>query len=128
MSANFDSFADKEFSNVTVSFSVQKKVYENGQYKYIAPEGSEFLTWNVYKGNEVIEGNKVINSDTLTKTGNGKEYTDHYLLEIIGPFDSSDLTNYRLVVKVSATDTSGGSVEDSEYFVFLICKLNTEIS
>lgn len=136
VSANFDTFANKEFNKVTASFSVSKKVYNNGKgkYEYVAPDSTDLLKWSVYAGDEIVEGNKVVNSDDLTKTANDKEYVGNYLLEIdLNSIpDAADLTdfltNYRLIVTVSATDTGGDTISASEYFVFLICDLNTEVS
>lgn len=112
--AGFDAFAGKTFKNATVSFSVSKKVYDSGNYTY--EELAEFpANWSVTGDN------------ILTVTD--KECSGNYTLKVgveRSKYNPEDLTNYRLNVTITATATDGTEVTATDYFVFLLCKLETE--
>lgn len=112
--AKFDAFEGKTFENVSVSFSVSKKVYDGGEYKYVALEEDDPLSWKIYKGDSEIGSDVLMVQD---KECNGK-----YTLKV----EESDLTNYRLCVKITATADGDTTVQASDYFVFLLCKLETD--
>ncbi|MDD6094841.1 MAG: hypothetical protein PUC29_03755 [Clostridia bacterium] len=118
--AKFDAFAGKTFDEATVSFSVSKKVFEGGVYKYVELENEDPLKWTVSKDGAPV------NSDVLTVVD--KECSSMYRLDvdINQEYGPADLTNYRLIVNISATADDGTTIGASEYFVFLLCKLETE--
>ncbi|MGN1095036.1 MAG: hypothetical protein ACI4QR_01465, partial [Eubacteriales bacterium] len=116
--AGFDSFVNKTFENVTLSFSVSKKVYNGSGYEYVNMTDAESKSLcQVYK-----DGTPVT---TVTIPVEDKEAKDTFVLKV--NLDDPKLTNYRLLVHLSATalgDTEELTTE--EYFVFLICNLVTE--
>lgn len=113
--AGFDAFAGKIFEEATVSFSVSKKVYNSTENVYNYEELNTFPeNWHVTGG------------ETLKVTNN--ECSGDYTLEVDvkNSYEAEDLTNYRLNVTITATATDGTKVTATDYFVFLLCKLETE--
>lgn len=114
ISASFDSIFGNNFTQAEIKFSVSKKVYHNGKYEYVALTEEESGIWTVYKNDSAVT------SDTLTIENN--EASGTYRLVIDKEHEKLQLTNYRLTVSLTADGT-----EASDYFVFLICRINTEI-
>lgn len=111
------SFSDADLTQASISFSVTKKVYnaETGRYEYVDLSAAEAAIWQVLKGDTPVTG------DTLTVVD--KQVTENYKLIIDKDNTNLALTNYRLNVTLTAGDS-----QVSEYFVFLVCNLNIEIS
>lgn len=110
-------FSDANVTQATVSFSVTKKVYNEGlgKYEYVDLSEKEAAIWQVLKGDTPVTG------DTLT--AEDKQVSGNYQLVIDKDNTNLALTNYRLNVTLTV-----GSDHVSEYFVFLVCNINTEIN
>lgn len=109
-------FSDNNVTQASLSFSVTKKVYndETGKYEYVALSAEEESIWQVQKGDAVVRG------DTLTVED--KQVRGNYKLVIDTKNANLALTNYRLNVTLTA-----GSDHVSEYFIFLVCNINTDL-
>ncbi|MGN0492077.1 MAG: hypothetical protein ACI4F7_00370, partial [Acutalibacteraceae bacterium] len=118
--ARFDAFAGKTFNDATVTFSVSKKVYENGDYKYVDITAADPIKW------EISKDDSVIGSDTLTITDNECNGTYRLAVDVGQDYKEADLTNYRLNVMITSTADDNTTVNASDYFVFLLCKLDTD--
>ncbi|MGN0804648.1 MAG: beta strand repeat-containing protein [Candidatus Coproplasma sp.] len=110
-------FRDDNLTQANISFSVTKKVYnaEAKKYEYVALSNDEASIWQVLKGDTAVTG------DTLTVAD--KQASGNYQLVIDKTNTNLKLTNYRLNVTIS-----DGSSSVSEYFVFLVCNINTELT
>lgn len=110
-------FSDANVTQATISFSVTKKVYNAGlgKYEYVDLSEEEAAIWQVLKGDTPVTG------DALTVED--KQVMGNYQLVIDKDNTNLALTNYRLNVTLTV-----GSDHVSEYFVFLVCNINTEIN
>lgn len=118
VSARFDFLDGKKFHRVEISFSLKKKVYDSGKYTYVDLTAEEAGIWTVYKGETAVTG------DTLQIQN--QEGVAEYTLRVDKEHAKLDLTNYRLMVHLTATADDGSIVTADEDFVFLICRIETE--
>ncbi|MDD6203932.1 MAG: hypothetical protein PUC05_02915 [Firmicutes bacterium] len=125
VNARFDSFSTKVFENMTLSFSVSKKVYNEseGKYEYVELSAGEADLWKIKMGETELKKDETVTLPVLNQEGGGE-----FCLSVNRDYNngSPELTNYRLNVKLTAEATDGTAVSVSEYFVFLLCKLDSE--
>ena len=87
---------------------------KRAKYEYVALSAEEESIWQVQEGDAVVRG------DTLTVED--KQVRGNYKLVIDTKNANLALTNYRLNVTLTA-----GSDHVSEYFIFLVCNINTDL-
>lgn len=125
VNARFDSFSTKVFESMTLSFSVSKKVYNasEGKYEYVELSAEEADLWKISMGETELTDRKTGELAITDQEGGGE-----FCLTVNRDYNNGnpELTNYRLNVKLEAKATDGTSVSVSEYFVFLLCKLESE--
>ena len=110
---------------MTLSFSVSKKVYNasEGKYEYVELSAEEADLWKISMGETELTDRKTGELAITDQEGGGE-----FCLTVNRDYNNGnpELTNYRLNVKLAAEATDGTSVSVSEYFVFLLCKLESE--
>ena len=122
-----------DFSSITtinaaegaeISFAIyKKKLGEDGKYFYDT-------TQNLCEGDNPFgtvtrldsEDAKMTISEDMIATGRFKLTVNN--LKDLG---KNDITNYMLVVTVKCSVTEGSAPENSNYFVFLLCSIDTEL-
>ena len=121
VSADFSAL-EKTFQNATLSFAVSKKVYNETDQKYVYTplEGAEASIRKIQKEDAVIT------TDTLSVTENEAKGSYRLVVDLTDP-PALELTNYKLTVTITATAVEDGQEHrTSDYFVFLICSLQTD--
>lgn len=115
LAADFSAIPEVTVENAAVSFSLLQKVYngDTGKYEYLETEMGDFAA--------VTDTAGLLTDGTGTFALTDGRLDAEFLLTL--NHEKAELTNYRLVVTVTGTDSNGASYTATDYFVFLYCNI-----